>query len=94
MSTLHTHFYTSCDTIYMSDASIRSYLHDPLTTRSNEDTFLQDFLVILKLSLQIYTKILKECFLCRHSMITVYKDMMPLTWCYQVEMMFQVYRKD
>ena len=42
----------------------KTLVHDTLTNISNEETFLQDFVVILKRTLQNYYKILKKCFLC------------------------------
>ena len=43
---------------------MQSYVHDFLTTISNEKTFLQDCLVILNRPLQNYSKILIKFFLC------------------------------
>ena len=40
---------------------IQLFVHDPHITISNEETFLQDFHVILKRLLQNYLKILKRC---------------------------------
>ena len=40
--------------IIIIQSSIPPFLHGPLTTSSNEETFLQDFLIILKCPLQNY----------------------------------------
>ena len=51
---------------YASDyfESIEDNFTFHLSMISNKEIFLQDFLVILKRSLQNYYKILKKCFLC------------------------------
>ena len=42
---------------------IVSFADDSITNMSNEETLLEDFLVILKQTLQNYLKIFKKCFL-------------------------------
>ena len=42
---------------------MQSFVHDPHTTISNVEAYLQGFLVVLKHSLQNYKKILKKYFL-------------------------------
>ena len=44
---------------------IQSFIHDPQATTSNEDTFLRDFLKILKQLLQNFKKILFSSVLVR-----------------------------
>ena len=71
-----------------------SIAHNPPTDISNDETFLQDFVVILKRTLQIYYTISKTCFLSTtwivmswtDSNIWSYTDVSPvakelLLWC-------------
>ena len=48
---------------FQNNFFLQVFVHDSITNISTERTFLQDFLVILKRSLQNYQKILKKCFL-------------------------------
>ena len=52
--------YTTKSKLVLTVTSILSYVIDELTSISNEHTFLQDFLDILKRSLQNIKKILRK----------------------------------
>ena len=72
-----------CTTYTMNIFARGFFSSNSWTTISNNETFLHDFLVILKHSLQNYLKIIKKCFLVMDSMIW-----MTDTWLYGIIIRF------